>query len=530
MRLVADEGRLDAEGAWRGGSRRQQTKLDVALDVKDAAGFLTRFGFPNAVQGAPTKITGQLAWAGAPNGLDYPTLTGTFRVDVGPGRFTKVEPGIGKLLGVLSLQALPRRITLDFRDIFSEGFTFDQINGTVRVDRGILTTDNLRLLGPAAKVEITGDADLAQETQRLHVRVQPTLSAGVSAGAALLFLANPGRGRGRRRGIAAGPEDAAGPDRADVQLRLRRDRELVRSDRHPRREYQRRRTGGQRAGNERENFRVAAVQMVSTGRVADNLAQAAALVDTAAGEGARLVVLPEYFGIMGAHASDKLAVREVDGDGPQQAFLAQSAQRHGVWLVGGSVPIAGGDPGRVRSACLVYGPDGRRVARYDKIHLFAFAQGDESYDEARTIEPGEAPMTFDLPCGRVGLSICYDLRFPELYRALGELALILVPAAFTATTGVAHWHLLLRARAVENQCYVLAAAQGGRARRRPQHFRPFGADRPVGAGGRRTPGRSGDRGRRRRAFAHRRRARAPAGSGPSQIALAHRCRGAISRP
>ncbi len=191
LRLVAEEGRLDAEGAWRGGSRRQQTKLDVLLDVRDAAGFLARFGFPNAVQGAPTKITGQLAWAGAPNGLDFPTLTGTFRVDVGPGRFTKVEPGIGKLLGVLSLQALPRRITLDFRDIFSEGFTFDQINGTVRVDRGILTTDNLKLLGPAAKVEITGDADLAQETQRLHVRVQPTLSAGVSAGAALLFLANP---------------------------------------------------------------------------------------------------------------------------------------------------------------------------------------------------------------------------------------------------------------------------------------------------------------------------------------------------
>ncbi len=209
------------------------------------------------------------------------------------------------------------------------------------------------------------------------------------------------------------------------------------------------------------SLRVAAVQMVSTASVSDNLAQAAALVDAAAGEGAKLVVLPEYFGIMGARASDKLAVREADGDGPQQAFLAQIAQRHGVWMVGGSVPIAVGDPCRVRSACLVYGPDGRRVARYDKIHLFAFAQGGENYDEARTIEPGEAPVTFELPCGRVGLSICYDLRFPELYRALGELALILVPAAFTATTGVAHWHLLLRARAVENQCYVLAAAQGG---------------------------------------------------------------------
>jgi nitrilase len=208
-------------------------------------------------------------------------------------------------------------------------------------------------------------------------------------------------------------------------------------------------------------FRVAAVQMVSAGEVAGNLAQAATLVAAAAAEGARLVVLPEYFGIIGARATDKVAARERDGDGAQQAFLAETALRHGIWLVGGSVPIAIDDPARVRSACLVYGPDGRRVARYDKIHLFAFAQGDESYDETRTIEPGSEPVAVELPCGRVGLSICYDLRFPELYRALGTPDLILAPSAFTATTGAAHWHLLLRARAVENQCYVLAAAQGG---------------------------------------------------------------------
>ena len=191
LQLANADGTIAADGAWRGSGPAQQTKLDVALDVRDAAGFLGRLGFPAAVQGAPTRINGQLAWAGAPNAFDYPTLAGTFRVDVGAGRFTKLEPGIGKLLGVLSLQALPRRITLDFRDVFSEGFAFDQINGTVRVERGILTTDNLKLAGPAAKVEISGDADLERETQRLRVRVQPTLSAGVSAGAALLFLANP---------------------------------------------------------------------------------------------------------------------------------------------------------------------------------------------------------------------------------------------------------------------------------------------------------------------------------------------------
>jgi uncharacterized protein YhdP len=170
---------------------QQQTRLDVALDAKDAGDFLARFGFPDALQGAPTKITGNLAWAGTPLEFDYPTLSGALRIEVGPGRFTRIEPGIGKLLGVLSLQSLPRRITLDFRDVFSEGFTFDGVTGSVTVKGGVMSTSNLNLVGPAAQVMIAGDADLARETQRLTVRVQPALSGGVSAGAALLFFANP---------------------------------------------------------------------------------------------------------------------------------------------------------------------------------------------------------------------------------------------------------------------------------------------------------------------------------------------------
>jgi len=208
-------------------------------------------------------------------------------------------------------------------------------------------------------------------------------------------------------------------------------------------------------------MRVAAVQTVSGGDVADNLSQAEPLVAEAAAQGAHLIVLPEYFGILGKHASDKLAAKERDGAGPQQDFLARMAREHRAFVVGGSVPIDTGEPGHVASACLVYGPDGARVARYDKIHLFRFAKGTEDYDETRTIVPGNAAVAFDAPCGRIGLSICYDVRFPELYRALGDCALLLVPAAFTATTGAAHWELLLRTRAVENQCYVLAAAQGG---------------------------------------------------------------------
>jgi len=210
-----------------------------------------------------------------------------------------------------------------------------------------------------------------------------------------------------------------------------------------------------------EGMRVAAVQTISGGDVADNLAQAAVLVADAAREGAQLIVLPEYFGILGKHATDKLAAMETDGAGPQQDFLARMAREHRAFVVGGSVPIASAEPGRVKSACLVYGPGGERIARYDKIHLFRFAKGAEDYDETRTIVPGDAIVAFDAPCGRVGLSICYDVRFPELYRALGDCVLLLVPSAFTATTGAAHWELLLRTRAIENQCYVLAAAQGG---------------------------------------------------------------------
>jgi nitrilase len=212
-------------------------------------------------------------------------------------------------------------------------------------------------------------------------------------------------------------------------------------------------------------FRVAAVQTVSTPRVAQNLEIAAGLIAEAAAQSARLVLLPEYFCLMGAE-TDKVAAREADGRGPVQEFLAAAARRHNLWLIGGTVPMEDPNPARVRNSVLVFDPSGERIARYDKIHLFAFDNGRESYDEARTIAPGERVTTFECGGGaeprmKVGLSVCYDLRFPELYRAMQQPDLIVVPAAFTATTGRAHWETLLRARAIENLCWVLAAAQGG---------------------------------------------------------------------
>ena len=206
---------------------------------------------------------------------------------------------------------------------------------------------------------------------------------------------------------------------------------------------------------------IAAVQMVSGAEVAPNLVAAGRLVARAAAEGARLVALPEYFPLIGADDATRLAARESEGSGPIQDFLAATAAKWGIWLVGGSIPLAAANPAKVTNSCLVFDDAGRRVARYDKIHLFNFRRGEEAYDEAATIQAGSMPVAFDSPVGRIGLGICYDLRFPELFRALGAVDLIVLPAAFTETTGRAHWELLLRARAVENQCYVLAAAQGG---------------------------------------------------------------------
>lgn len=208
---------------------------------------------------------------------------------------------------------------------------------------------------------------------------------------------------------------------------------------------------------------VAAVQMVSGADWPSNAAAAAEGIARAAGQGARLVALPEYFCLLGRRDTDKLALREAPGRGPIQDFLAEQARRHGVWLAGGTLPLDSGDDTRIYNSCLVYDPEGRPAARYDKIHLFSFSRGEESYDESRSIVAGAGPaQVVEIDGLRVGLSICYDLRFPELYRAMAPVDLILVPAAFTYTTGQAHWRLLLRARAVENQCYVLGAAQGGR--------------------------------------------------------------------
>ena len=227
-------------------------------------------------------------------------------------------------------------------------------------------------------------------------------------------------------------------------------------------------------------MKVAAIQMVSTAVLQDNLQQARRLLQQAADQGAELAVLPEYFCLIGQQDADKLAIQEPFGSGPIQQFLAQTAQELGRWLVGGTLPLSGAGAGRVFNSSLAFDRQGQCVARYDKIHLFRFDNGREAYDESRVLDRGHTPTRFTLPSKdghswQIGMSICYDLRFAELYRSYASLGvdLLLVPAAFTHTTGKAHWEILLRARAIENLAYVAAAAQGG-----------------VHAGGRQTWGQS----------------------------------------
>ena len=209
-------------------------------------------------------------------------------------------------------------------------------------------------------------------------------------------------------------------------------------------------------------FRVAAVQTVSTPEPAENMQSVARLVREAAQAGAQVVVLPEYWAILGHRETDKIAYAEAPGQGPLQDFMSALAREHQIWLLGGTIPLQSGVPGKVLNTLLAYAPDGSQAARYDKIHLFGFTRGEESFDESRTIVPGTTVGVLQTPFARIGLSVCYDLRFPELYRAMGHCDLIVVPSAFTYTTGRAHWEVLLRARAIENQCYLLAAAQGGK--------------------------------------------------------------------
>jgi predicted amidohydrolase len=213
-------------------------------------------------------------------------------------------------------------------------------------------------------------------------------------------------------------------------------------------------------------LKVATIQMVSTPSVDENLFCAKQLIEEAKLLGSELVVLPEYFCLMAHHEFDKNLIKEDFGQGPIQSYLSDIAKSQNIHLIAGTIPLKAVHENKVKNTALVFSPSGEIISRYDKIHLFGFKNGEEEYQESRTIEAGQIPQSFVINKNGIiwkfGLSVCYDIRFPELYRSLGEVDCHIIPAAFTHTTGKAHWEILLRARAIENQCYVLASAQGGK--------------------------------------------------------------------
>ena len=212
-------------------------------------------------------------------------------------------------------------------------------------------------------------------------------------------------------------------------------------------------------------LKATAVQMASGPNVNANLFEIERIVAAAVDEGSNLIVLPENFAFMGQSCSDMLAIQEKAGDGPLQTFLSDLARKHAIWLVGGTIPLSTADESKVRAACLVYSDTGELAGRYDKLHLFDVQLPDveEQYKESSVIEPGNVPLVVETPFGNIGVAVCYDLRFPELFRSMlsAKPDLFAIPSAFTAATGKAHWEPLVRARAIENLCYVIAAAQGG---------------------------------------------------------------------
>ena len=349
LNLTMPEAQLSASGTWgdagaSAANPARRAAMNFNLALGDSGALLERLGMGRVVRGGKGSLAGEVSWPGSPFSPDYAKMTGQVKVAIDSGQFLKAGPGAARLLSVLSLQSLPRRLSFDFRDLFSEGFAFDNVVGDVRIGHGRRATNNLRMRGPAAAVLMEGSADLEHETEDLRVVVVPEINAGTASLAyavinpaiglgtflAQYFLRKPLMAASTREFRVTGPWDDPKVERVERSLAGEGAADPAPTvDPAP--------TARDRRG---ATMKIAAVQMVSTPNVETNLEAARRLVGRAAGEGAELVVLPEYFCFMGKSDRDKLAVAEAPGDGPIQRMLAESAREHGVWLIGGTLPLA----------------------------------------------------------------------------------------------------------------------------------------------------------------------------------------------
>ena len=366
-------GTFTGQGTWQRSGGPGRTQLDFRMDSSDVGELLGRLGYPGTVRAGAARLDGKLAWNGGPTDIDFASLNGDLGLEASKGQFLKLDPGAaGKLLGLISLQNLPRRITLDFKDVFSAGFAFDSIAGKMAVQKGVMRTDQLEIAGPAARVVMRGEVDLKRETQRLNVNVLPEVGDTAALGVAIVnpaagaatwlaskLLKNPlGNVFGYAYRITGTWDDPKVEKLSSA---------AATSDGNPK-------SAGNASTSWRsctmnpndetvfpdlKNARVAAIQMISTTRVEENLRTAGTLIAEAVAQGAQLVALPEYFPIMGRRDADKIAAREVDGNGPIQDFLAETACKHGVWVVGGSLPLVASVDDKVLNTCLVFNPQVR---------------------------------------------------------------------------------------------------------------------------------------------------------------------------
>ncbi len=380
--------KFSSTGEWApavsGTARR--TKMNFKFDARDAGATLARLGFSGAMAAGHGALEGDIEWLGSPLDIDYPTLSGKLTLSIDDGRFLKVDTGnAARLLSLLSLQSLSRTLLFDGGRSFSEGFAYSSIRADATVAQGIMSTSNFQMTGASATALMSGTINLRNETQQLHLVVLPEIDASTAALA--LGVANPVLGLGAflAQYVLRNPLSKAFALEYDIAGTLDRSHD------HAPRQSTRRRRG---VDQMKSTVRVAGVQMISTVDVDQNLRAASSLIAQAADGGAQVVALPEYFCLMGQRDTDKVALREADGQGPIQDFLANQARQHRVCLVGGTLPLVAPEDDRVLNTLLVYGPGGERVARYDKIHLFRFNKGKESYDESATITPGSEVSSF----------------------------------------------------------------------------------------------------------------------------------------
>ncbi len=452
-----------------GGEAQRRTSMDFALDIRDSGELLARFGMNGVLRRGKGRIAGQVGWLGSPLSPDYRSMTGQINLNVESGQFLKADPGLAKLLGVLSLQSLPRRLTLDFRDVFSEGFAFDFVRGDVHIEQGVATTNNLQMKGVNAAVLMEGSADIERETQDLHVVVVPEINAMTASLVATAINPVIGLGSFLAQVFLRGPLIQA----ATQEFRIDgtwADPRVERIQPQPRKAPKRR---SRPASPRAPRLSPQPQEPRHESRSPANGVRRGPASQSGGGTPAAGAGRPR-------RRRAGRAARVLLRHGPARHRQAGAARDPGRWrgaVVSGTDRARAGpvDRGRHRAAgharpaarcatlCWRMRQAGDCVARYDKIHLFRFDNGREQFDEGRVLEAGAEAVALQAGPLRVGMSVCYDLRFPELYRQHAQAGadLLLVPSAFTYTTGQAHWELLLRARAVENLAYVLAPAQGG---------------------------------------------------------------------